>query len=856
MNPTQSIEIFDMPRRLCAGFISLPTGKPDPSIDNGNIISEVGEGILINKPYYRGPFLSYMLRKFRKYKVPKHVFGKMFLGDAWSALTPRIIPVPAVGTVAILPPKLTWEQGDFIRYFRFIQADVTWIVHCPSPLGVGLLLELYAPEIDSRTKTRGLRFRPAGTNTVSVTCPWSNDLSVVDRTIGRVGQSGGSLAIRVVEDNTIEAVSTPLNLTIYCVVSNVICTGKIPAPQETVEIVGLNFISAEPVTFEDVLTYHGDVEHTSTEVNAEGAASISDQVLESATVPAEIAVETETQMAEPVPTIDARKTKNQQRNAGTRWFEADPITVDSTQLGVWQNLTVNPYRLGNRGDNISRAYKRNVWTSGPNMIGYITTLIAKFVITRSPQISGLIEVQDSRNDSSRYLVEFGGNVEIPLCPKNFSSATTMARPRYSNNHFLRTDEAQCDFRFRLVGFNRTSDIADVKLRLLLRAGFAYFDVSTKPRPQVSVLDWLVDELNLWVESKDLLMLEEQVLYPHGDEEITAKAGNLRYKGEVHEFASVDEDLDQDDYQVQVWSGNLPVGSIVTVPLNLALAEDLSGSGGMSTIAEKFERNAHIIPSGPGNLGANIASYTIETRLPTNLTGQISHVSLPGDMTDFTAAFAFGLGDILSIATSALQAVGGPTVSAGIAAGRAIFNMVKGVLGKDPKESNSEAQNQPSLSGPLDISRFVNFLKPILQNEALDPIMPNILMQARDFIGQDGNPLTSIPARIWATMKNVGVERSLFDRFITPSTTMVQEIIIPYDRYAFLVDLFGSHPKTFIKGTHQNTCWMKYMTTLRNRGARQTVTSLTLSEILACEVTPQEEEYLDNLLITRSFTFLP
>jgi len=405
------------------------------------------------------------------------------------------------------------------------------------------------------------------------------------------------------------------------------------------------------------------------------------------------------------------------------------------------------------------------------------------------------------------------------------------------------------------------------VRVLIRAGDAYFDVPTKPRPSTSTLGWLVEFLQNYTEAKDLQFLGvTDTLVLHGDDEgentfpsedhVAPFGGEEPYDGEINAGGAFDEDIDQDDFAVQVWEGTLPVGDVVTVPMNLSVIEDVSGTGGLSTIAQKFERNAHVVPTKEGNLGPQIGTYVIELRLPTTISGQISHVSLPGDMVDEAVAFAFGLGNLLSIATSALQSIGGPVISSGIAAGRALFDVIKTIGGKSVDVSKSDSANQPMMEGPLDISRFINFLKPIAQNELADPTFGQILLQARDFIGADGSAIEQLPARIWARMNNSKIERTLFDRTVVPENTQVNQVFLPYDRFAYIVDLFGSHPQTFVPGTHQNACWKKFITLVRKKGADATVTSLSLKEILDYEVTIEDEEIIDTILVTKSLTFSP
>lgn len=862
MNPTQTIDIHDMPRCVRTGFTSLAKALPDKNLDTGDIVSEVGEPILIKVPAWNDPIVVYELRKRRKLRLPTFMFGKQRIGNAYSAFLPRVISAPPVGTHSIVDPVVTPEQAELIKHYRSINAHVIWIVHVPSPLGVGILLEAYCPEIDKDTKTRGVRFKPAGVNTIAFACPWSSDLTYVNQNAGRKGQSGGSLCIRTIEDNTNESVNTPLNITLYQAVVGINTAGKIPRGDVGVSIPGLNFTPVEVPAPPRVVIEHGaDDSETSNEVNAEGGAELVKQTTQEG-VAQDLAIEAE-KPAAAVKKVDARGNNKQQATAAARWFEADLVTVNSDVLLEWKNITLDPSKFSRKGENISKAYYRNVWACGSMQKGYATSLLTKWIPVRPPSISGTIEIQDSRNDSSRHLVEFGGNVEVSLIPEVQSSYTEPTRPRYHNNRWFRTNEGKCVARYRLVAFNRNADTADIKLRVLVRAGGVIFDVPTKPRPEANpATAWLVEFFEKWTEEKDIEVLSDRTVYEHGfDDEkdgdyFAPEASNVEYDGEVNPGAALDEELEQDDFPVQVWEGVLPNnGGIVTVPLNLSVAEDLSGNGGVSTIAQKFERNAHVVPTEAGDMGPRLGNYVIELRLPTTISGNISHVSLSGDMSDEAVALAFGLGDILSMATSAIQAVGGPTVSAGIAAGRALFNAVKAIGGKLVNKSNSEAAEQPMLAGPIDVSRFINFIKPIAQNETLDPTFGSLLMQARDFIASDGNALAGIPARVWAQMSSK-VERQLFDRVVTPVGSVENEIYLPYDRYSYIIERFGAHSQTFVEGTHQNLCWKKFMIFLKFKANKRGVTSLKLSDILNYQLTNQDELEIRKMLSAKKFEFEP
>ena len=115
MNPTKNIVIQDMPRYLRNGFIQLNMKSVTDNIANGNIISEVGDPHLMELDCIHGPIPVFDLRKPRKYKMPIHMFGKAWMRDAFSALTPRVVSAPTTGTRRIIQPRVTPEQKAMVR---------------------------------------------------------------------------------------------------------------------------------------------------------------------------------------------------------------------------------------------------------------------------------------------------------------------------------------------------------------------------------------------------------------------------------------------------------------------------------------------------------------------------------------------------------------------------------------------------------------------------------------------------------------------------------------------------------------------------------------------------------------------
>jgi hypothetical protein len=251
-NKPQVIVVRDMPHCLRDGLSELNSTELSKGVDTmiGAVISEVGETIKKVLPAYTHPIEVYQLRKRRKYKLPGHIFGKMHLGDAFSAFIPIRFSAPAVGSRITLNPKVTHQQRAMMELYKFVQADATWVIVTPAPLGTGILLRAYAPEFDKSTETRGVRFRPMTASPIGLDLPWSNDLSVIPLDAGRPGQSGLSIVVETVEDNTLTEVRTPLEMVAFCCIHNVHLSGMIN-DQQTLEIPGLNFTPvADPATLQ------------------------------------------------------------------------------------------------------------------------------------------------------------------------------------------------------------------------------------------------------------------------------------------------------------------------------------------------------------------------------------------------------------------------------------------------------------------------------------------------------------------------------------------------------------------------------------------------------------------------------
>lgn len=823
-NPRTTIIIRDMPFCVRDGFSDL-VSKPedDFSTENGSIISEVGPPTTTKIAAYGKPFIAYTLRQSRKYKLPGHLFGKAHIGEAFTALQPVPFQLPAVGSRITLNPRIPHALREIMALYKFVQADVVWFIKVPAPLGTGIMFRAFAPEFDITTETRGVRVRPMSAPTIALKMGWSNDVSVVPLDTGRIGQSGLSLIIETVEDNSIETVNTPLHAFAYCCVYNIHVSGFIKNMTAT-EVPGLNFIpkvNALDIIAERGINLDGEVlEFHSEEVSADSSNLVSENISSETGTEGNITTLVEKPAAKAQkPRTNTAMTKNQTGVLNATWMNWRQVTLDSATIGVQQELTLNPYNFDQKGESFNKAWKRNVWHSGNAFKGYVSTVDIKIAIPRPPQISGLVEIYDSNNSSSRTIIAFGETKEISLIPRHFAN-TPLKPVRYANNPWLRTNECSVTMVYRILVINRTADIADVRIQLMARPGGSVFSAPTKPKPTVPRnLRWLGRRIDLQHEVLDLHCDSgEESHNVDTTHYIAPMAGDMCEAGENNATDGFDEHLDQDEFWVQVWSGMVPVGQQIAVPINLSLISDGLGDGLINPINEKFERFAHIQPTSAGVFGPSVGSYQIKARLPTDVVVDIHHLMLPADMNDEVVVAVFGLSSILAMATGALQPLGGAFLTGAVNAGRNIVsNLVSKLVGgvnnvEAPKEQPSAEPNV--FGGSFDLSRFINFLKPILANEIEEPTMGSILLMAKDlFSSLSGRAITEIPVQILIRMDKHSCERTVYNRATVPIDENVNEIWIPKDRYSYIVDQFVANPNTFVFGSELNIMFTKFMLTL-------------------------------------------
>lgn len=797
MNPIQNIKVYDMIRRVRNGFVSLNPERTKAALNGGIITSEVGNFQVMNFPQWDGPIAVFPLRKSRKNKFPDHVFGKMELGDAFSAFLSQTIPLPPVGTTTLIQPRVTSQQFDLINLYQTVRADSVYILHLPMPIGSAVTLRIFPPEIDSSTETKGIIWRPAEHTTVALFLPHSNDLAQILTDQPRPGQSGLALKIELLDDNTTSNVETPLNILVLQCTLNVWCTGIKP----TVPFRNIPALQFNPVSVPEIIENMNDESEilNPTEVTGDGPT----QNISTIDTPQEkLNIPNETPAKHKQP--KSRKVRNQQAMIASKWISYQLVTLPLSDTS-WKSLLVRPQAIGGRGESLGLAYNRNVWAHGNKSIGYMTGLSIKFKIARSPAISGVIEVEDSNNSSSRYFIPFGENKDIPLQFDKFDSFLTFERPRHYNNEWIRTDEVLYTGKWRIIVANRTAEQSDLEVELLVHPGEVSFDVPTKPRRTAPASESLRQLIYKYIDNKPT------ILNTNDEQSIVPLPALDSYEGNVEDQTFHEEDLVNDDFATEIFRGTIPVGVPVAFSLNLSSIEDQSGAGGLSVLAEKFERFAHIIPEEGGPYGPEVGKLTVVNRLPVTITGHMEFVAVPGDMNEDVAVRALGLASILSLAGAGIKAIGGPNIANFLNAG---LNLVKPIMDIVGGKSNS-SQEIENISTGIPISRFVQFLKPIVQNEIQDPTFGSLLLRARDVINAQGESVSEIPISIFAKLTEHAVERSLFDRSVTPMITMVKGVIVPRHRYSFITDYFLSDPRTFTPNSIQNINFIKFLITIQS-----------------------------------------
>lgn len=152
----------------------------------------------------------------------------------------------------------------------------------------------------------------------------------------------------------------------------------------------------------------------------------------------------------------------------------------------------------------------------------------------------------------------------------------------------------------------------------------------------------------------------------------------------------------------------------------------------------------------------------------------------------------------------------------------------------PKEKEQPSANSNAISGDIPISRFVELLKYVKGNYDANPVFPTLLIEPQNFLTNAMAALTEIPIEVFANMRNVKVERNLFDRTVVPlvEEETLRDIVIPRHAYGYILRDFLQSRRAFKPGTKQQVYFRQFLTVLSQRN---TSTHITLKDITSCSI---------------------
>ncbi|APG78006.1 hypothetical protein 3 [Hubei odonate virus 7] len=804
MNNTNYQEIKVINRPFDAHqFPGIPTNpEEDYQIENGGISnSEVGFAETVMTQF--GPLQAFKMRGERPQKFPNHLFGKINLGSTFSEFSVRVFDLPAAGGELRIEPECTTFQKYIMDQCQSSCADGLIILLLDEPFGGSQLIEIYCPEIDTTSKTRGLRWKPSIQAAVCLRIPFSSDIryrAPLPNDAKRPGFPGLGIVLRVLEDSSTEKVVKPLKLTVFSCVDHVTAVAYRPgssfetftslpthlqssliAPEPSLQRVEMDQGSNEGVG----ATGDGDVQAPPEVIQQE---SPEDPPVKE-TVPIEKTIKVS---SSPMGKRTARPNAGEIAN---RWISYKDFSIDSTELSlIWKSITIDPYNLKAGGDSISRMFRRNVWVSGSSKeLGYMTGLRIRIVTNKPPHLSGTIEFSTVRNGGTqRILHKIGSASEFELMFDTHRYIGTNPRQyRSLNSPWVRTNQSGSNLGYRVISFNRSDESSGIRAQVFIAPGSLNVQTPTRPRPKPT--STLAEVLSVLDGNLEVNIAEMGIEDQLGPSPVLGSE-----PGEVSFGDADSEEIDQDSFWVRMPDVMLGNGETTMVDMNLAKIQDQFGFSGNNSITEKFERYANLIPRMQGPFGPVIGEYKLVPRLPTGITGNIAHVCLPGDMNTDVATMIFGLDSILGIAGSALASIGGPLINSVVSTvgniarpilgdglvdtAQGLVSGILGGLGQSPPQEAPAATTAapPSIGGDIPISRDREYIKMIDATEGESPGFGKLLIQLLDMVTDSGvAPSTlKIPVQVYAKLK-AATERNLIDRSYQISQSSRNELMIEY-----------------------------------------------------------------------------
>jgi len=205
---------------------SFPTIKLlRETIDNGGIITNVGQP----EQYDIGNVLPvFKMINNKERDIPDHQYGKLDMHNVFSAWDEGVnYVVPAVNEVITIQPRINNFQLAMVNMFTNFRAGALYFVKLTMPIGAAVQLEVYAPELDETTTTRGVIWKSNTVTGILFYLPYSSDVNVTEINKPRLGQSGLSLKIKTILNNSSNTVGA-LTMTIYSMIVDIKATRFIP----------------------------------------------------------------------------------------------------------------------------------------------------------------------------------------------------------------------------------------------------------------------------------------------------------------------------------------------------------------------------------------------------------------------------------------------------------------------------------------------------------------------------------------------------------------------------------------------------------------------------------------------------
>lgn len=733
--------------------------------------SMVGPPVMVKYDFISDQVPVFFLREPRARHVQDHKFGVENLRQTYSWLDFKDYDVPPVGTSIIINPQLTGAQRNFTSNFDTISADAVYMFYIGDCLGVSLQLEISTPDLDNTTQNRGVLMIPPGSNSAVFHVPHNSEYTHLAQALK--GQSGCSLRIKTIFNNTTETVTVPLKMTIGSCYTNLVCTGVQSGWATRTNEPRLEFTPQAPLAdepYEDLVEAMQNFklsairEQSENEPVPEITAGDSSETQESLVADSPVDTTPETKVDKPTPLQKDPKLKtvskdpNKHSAAQYHLFARQTMSTSSQYTVAWNSA------LNENGTFLNEPYKKFVWFSGKRVLqqgtmdGYVTMNDVMLTILSPPQQKAMILASFGVKGCGPQLIcEVGEKAMLSPIPDVFSQAPS--RNRDSNTPWIRYDNVSTEFYLQKFGHNKTSEVVDLEVTVHMKTENVLVQVpkrKIKKAATPSSISLMLQEgldttiANTYDTLKRIAIREQSHVAPH--------SASGKEMGQVVPIGDCEE-IAHDEFKTNLGPFKLTPGTPLAVTIELHKLQD-SVTLDQSPIQDKMARFANITPKEAGEFGPKIGQYQIIGNLGANDRCNIRHVSIPADMNVEAVTYIFGLSSLASIATSALAHLGGPLASAIVDVGRNALGSLGSVVGSVAQPLLN------ALTGNLEIPRDLRFLKQTVEGEAQLSTSPIVLMEA-----ENPSPGTStVDVRMLVEMMNMFVDRMSSNRSVLPPTT--------------------------------------------------------------------------------------